>query len=151
MSNDSLGEAVEVDLRQFDEMWAKTPVGPDDPYSDIPDGIYDAVIEEARLTETASSGRPIVIWTLRIQGPQAINRVLQKNRVITEKTIPWLKEDFEKCGLALSRLSDLANRIEEVNGKSLPIEKRTKDGRANIYFRWTQRKQTEITDDDVPF
>jgi hypothetical protein len=77
--------------------------------------------------------------------------VVQKNRVVTEKTIPWLKEDLEKCGLVLSKFSQLPARIGEMTGRAVLFEKKTKDGRGNIYFRWNTRKQTEVLDDDLPF
>ncbi len=70
-----------VDLARFDDDWAKATLSADEMYRDVPDGTYDAVIEEARLTETSSTGRPMVTGKLRIHGPQALNRVLTKNRV----------------------------------------------------------------------
>ena len=146
-------DTAAIDLSQFDEEYARAvPAAPDDYRSDLPDGTYNAVIEEARLSETASSGRPIVIWTLRIEGPQAINRIVHRNRVITEKTLLWLKEDLEKCGLVLQKFSELPERIGEIKGRPVSFEKRTKDGRENIYFRWRNRKPpAEILDDDLPF
>ena len=119
--HDTPGTAT-TDLRQFDEAWPKPPVGRDDRYADIPDGQYEALIEEARLTTTASTGRPMVVWTLRIQGPVAANRTLPKTRVVTDNTVTWLKEDLRKCGLNLERLSELPQRIHEIEGQVLPVE-----------------------------
>ena len=131
-SNDT-GEAV--DLARFDTQWSNTKAPAEEIYSDIPDGTYEAVIEDARVSATASTGRPIVLWTLRISGPEAVNRVVTKNRVITENTLTYLREDLEKCGLPLHRLSDLPERIHDLVGQPVGIDKRTKDGKANIYFR----------------
>src|SRR5260370_25032059 len=89
-------DAPAAALARLDDEWTKTSVSPDEMYSDIPDGTYNAVIEEARLTETASTGRPMVIWKLRIQGPQAVNRVVTKTRVVTENTRLYLKEELGK-------------------------------------------------------
>jgi len=47
-------EAQPVDLTPFDREWTKTAVS-NEPYSDIPDGTYDTVIEEARVTRTATT------------------------------------------------------------------------------------------------
>jgi hypothetical protein len=137
--HDTPGKAA-TDLRQFDEAWPKPPAGRDDRYAGIPDGRYEALIEEARLTKTASTGRPVVVWTLRIQGSAAANRTLPKTCVITENSVAWLKEDLGKCGLNLERLSDLPQRIHEIEGQVLPVEKRTKDGRMNVYFRRRERR-----------
>jgi hypothetical protein len=170
-------EAPAADLARFDIEWAKTPVSSEELYSDIPDGSYDAVIEEARLTETVSTGRPMVIWKLRIQGPQAVNRLVTKCRVVTENTLAYLREDLEKCQLQIARLSELPARLGELVDRPIGLEKRTKDGKANFYFRWGSsrsgqnslgdnaasrpRPQSQtaplqgfdqtISDDDVPF
>ena len=139
-------------LARFDEEWTKAAVPPADFYPDVPDGIYDAVIEDAQLTETVSTGRPIVIWKLRIRGPQAVDRVVTKNRVITENTLQYLREDLEKCRLAVSRLSELPACLKELVDRPIGIEKRTKDGRTNIYFRWQANRNGQgVTDDDIPF
>jgi hypothetical protein len=147
--HDTLGAAA-ADLRQFDEVWPKSPAGRDDHYADIPDGQYEALIEEARLTTTASTGRLMVVWTLRIQGPAAANRTLPKTCVITENSVAWLKEDLGKCGLNLKLLSDLPRRIHEIEGQVLPVEKRTKDGRMNVYFRRRNRRPGPPAGGELP-
>jgi hypothetical protein len=93
----------------------------------------------------------MVTWKLRIQGPQALNRVLTKNRVITESTLAYLKEDLDKCGLHISRLSELRARLGEMVDRPVGLDKRTKDGRANFYFRWPSNRTGTVTLDDVPF
>jgi hypothetical protein len=110
-------EAPESNLARFNDQWAKTPVGPEDMYSDIPDGTYDAVIEDAHLTETVSTGRPMVIWKLRIQGPQAVNRLVTKNRVITENTlgIPP-RRIWTSAGCRCHDLSELPARLGRTGG-----------------------------------
>jgi len=144
--------APAADLARFDAEWTKTPVQSEDLYSDIPDGSYDAVIEDARLTETISTGRPMVIWKLRIQGPQAVNRVVTKNRVITENTLGYLREELEKCRLQVSRLSELPARLGELVDRPIGLEKRTKDGKTNFYFRWgANRTSQNGLSDDIPF
>ena len=138
-------------LARFEDEWTRTSTSPDEIYSDIPDGTYDAVIENARVSETASTGRPVVIWKLRITGPQAVDRVVTKSRVITENTLTYLKEDLEKCRIQVSRLSELPARLPGLVGHSIGVEKRTKDGRANFYFRWDSNRTSQIGPDDIPF
>lgn len=143
-------------LARFDDEWTKTSVSSNqtysDVYNDIPDGPYQAVIEEARVTETASSGRQMVVWKLRIQAGPHANRVVTQTRVITENTIAWLKEDLEKCGLKVASPSELPARLGELVDRPIGLEKRTKDGRANFYFRWaSNRTATQNGLDDIPF
>lgn len=146
------GDTLTADLARFDDEWAKSSFSAEEPYSDIPDGSYDAVIEDAHVSETKSTARPVVIWKLRIRGPVAINRVVMKNRVITENTLGYLKEDLEKCGLRVSRLSELPSRLGELVACPVGLEKRTKDGRANFYFRWASNRASQSPpDDDLPF
>ena len=144
-------DAPAADLARFDDEWTKSSVSGEEMYSDIPDGSYDAVIEGARVTETSLSARPVVIWKLRIHGPQAVDRVVTKNRVITENTLGYLREDLEKCGLQVSRLSELPTRLKELVDRPVGLDKRTKDGRANFYFRWGSNRTSQNGPDDVPF
>jgi Protein of unknown function (DUF669) len=145
-------DAPAAALARLDDEWTKTSVSSDELYADIPDGTYNAVIEEARLTETVSTGRPMVVWKLRIRGPQAANRVVTKSRVVTENTLPYLKEELEKCGLQVSRLSELPDRLRELVNHPIDVYKSTKDGRANFYFRWdSNRSGKSIVSDDIPF
>jgi hypothetical protein len=146
------GDTLAADLARFDDEWAKSSIAAEDPYGDIPDGSYDAVIEDAHLTETRSTARPMVTWRLRIRGPVAMDRVVTKNRVITENTLGYLKEELEKCGLKVSRVSELPARLGELVACPIGLEKRTKDGRANFYFRWASARTTPTPlDDDLPF
>ena len=71
------------DLREYDDAFARVKVSHEDCYCDVPDGVYNAVADGVRLTETMATALPVVIWTFRITGPQAVHRVLYKNRVIT--------------------------------------------------------------------
>jgi hypothetical protein len=81
-----------------------------------------------------------------------VNRVVTKNRVITENTLGYLREDLEKCRLQISLLSDLPARLGELVDRPIGLDKRTKDGRTNFYFRWgSNRTSQHSLGDDVPF
>jgi hypothetical protein len=100
---------------------------------------------------TASTGRPVVIWKLRIKGPQAVNRVVTRYQVITENTLAFLKEDLEKCRIQVPRLSELPAHLAGLLDHPIGVEKRTKDGRANFFFRWESNRTGQIGPDDIPF
>ena len=143
-------------LACYDRKWTDTLNRTVEDYNDLPDGSYDAVIEEARLVETASTGRPMVTWTLRITSPQEADRIIQKSRVITENTLPYLREDLEKCQLEVTKISDLPQRLPELAGRPVAIHKTTREVRTNIWFRWQARKAASGTglgsgDLDLPF
>jgi hypothetical protein len=139
-------------LRKFDDQWGKTPArAQEDRYAGLPDGDYDATIEEARLSETTSTQRPVVIWTLRIDGPHGAGRVIYKNRVITENTLTYLKEDLEKCGLSLDRISDLESSLPQLSGRPIVFRKVTRTNGSDIYFSWSRPKAAPDPDSDLPF
>lgn len=141
-----------ANLRKFDDQWGKTPArAPEDRYAGLPDGDYEATIEEVRLAETTSTQRPVVIWALRIDGPHGAGRVVYKNRVITEKTLTYLKEDLEKCGMTLDRLSELEAGLPELTGRAILFRKVTRPNGSDIYFSWSRPKPAPEADSDLPF
>ena len=72
--------------------------------------------------------------------------------MITENTLGYLREDLEKCRLQVSRLSELPSRLGELVDRPVGLEKRTKDGKANFYFRWVHNRTSHNgLSDDVPF
>jgi hypothetical protein len=83
--------------------------------------------------------------------------MLWKRRVITEKTIAFVKEDLETCGLMLPQFSELPREMGSMAGKEVDLNKRTKDGRYEIYF--ARPKANAATagggevpmDDEIPF
>jgi hypothetical protein len=71
--------------------------------------------------------------------------------VITENTLAYLKEDLEKCGLQIARLSELPARLGELTDSPIGLDKRTKDVRTNFYFRWGSNRANPVNMDDMPF
>ena len=107
----------DLDLARFDDEYARASTSRHDShsaYEDIPDGFYDASIEEVHLGQTASTGNPMIVWRLRIQGPQCEGRAVTKVRIITQKTLGFLKRDLEHLEIRLNRLSELPGRTGEM-------------------------------------
>ncbi|MGB9606452.1 MAG: DUF669 domain-containing protein [Bryobacteraceae bacterium] len=158
----------DIDLSIYDEEYAQasTPFSPQDaPADEIPDGLYEAEIEGVHLARTATTGNPMILWRLRIRGPQCEGRAVTKVRVITSKTLGYLKRDLERLDMRLERLSELPARADEMVDRNVRIYKRT-----NAQRRWTeiyflglvgsaesgdlssdQRSWSTGTDDDLPF
>jgi hypothetical protein len=71
--------------------------------------------------------------------------------------MPWLKEDLLKCGLNLTRLSDLSSRVAEMEGRLVRLEKKTINGKSELFFRWPERAAAaepgpQLEDEgDLPF
>jgi len=125
-----------VDLSRFDETYSRAephrPGQAEDP-DELPDGIYEARVEDVSLRRTATTGNPMVLWKLRITGPTNAGAAVTKVRVITEKTLSFLREDLERLGLALGRLSELQSRLDDMIDQEVTIFKKR-----NVERRWTE-------------
>lgn len=142
----------DVDLSQFDEAFASAPVAGGDAHrTEIPDGYYETVVEDAVLTRTQRTGKPILTWRLRIQSGDHSGQTLVKNRVITEKTLGFLKEDLQRCGVEVSRLSELQSRLHEMRNRAMRVMKRTRDGWVDVYFLRSSNAAAPELDDNLPF
>jgi hypothetical protein len=140
-------------LSRYDQAFAAAEVSRGPFRADsVPDGEYDAVVERCELTEAQSSGAPMLVWHLRIRTGDFAGRTVKKHRVINERTVAWIKEDLAKCGLDLEKLSEVAERLEELEAAVVRIVKKTKDGNANLYFQWPSAESSEFGGDrDLPF
>lgn len=136
MNYDCSESESSIDLSVYDDEYSRASVpqaSQAQPYDDIPDGTYEADIEDVSVARTATTGNPMVLWKLRIQGPQCQGRAVTKVRVITSKTLGFLKRDLERLDLHLDRLSDLPARTGEMVDRRVRIYKRTNPER-----RWTE-------------
>lgn len=155
-----------VDLARFDDEYARASTSRNDGqpvYEDIPDGFYDATIEDVHLGQTASTGNPMIVWRLRIRGPQCEGRALTKVRIITQKTLGFLKRDLEHLEIRLDRLSELPDRTEEMIDRGVRIYKKSNPERrwTDVYFVSARKGPASETsdrpgwltgtDDDLPF
>lgn len=146
-----------VDLSEFDDAFHRASTNRfEDYYANVPDGVYDAEIRDAHLGRTRTA-KPMIVWRMALTSAPEIRQTVTKTRVITENTMPWLKEDLLKCGLNLSRLSELNTRVTEMEGRLVRLEKKTINGRAELYFRWPERAPSQPGcllpegDGDIPF
>lgn len=149
--------AKPIDLCQFDDDFEhQTAADPGD-REDVPDGKYQVAIEKVELI-TASTGNPMLKWTLRILAPRFVNRFLWRNSVFTHNTLKFVKTDLHICGLDLPKLSDLPKHLDKLLDVKLEVTKKTKGENENIYFNRrietaasTNRYEREAGDALVPF
>ena len=139
-------------LKDFDKAY-------DDAELSIPDGIYVVRVDKVRLATTRKTGAPMICWELRILGPTHENQVLFKNSVITEKSVRFVKQDFEKCGLELETFSSLEDNpalLEPLLDLVLEVHKKTSGEYENVYFKGIVEHDSNINieqppDDKIPF
>lgn len=131
--NDSTYETV--DLSRYDEDYRKAKqADAPAPYRPVPDGRYQVIVETVELTKTRTTGNPMLKWRLRISGPTMADRVLWRNSVITERTIPYIHKDLALCGLHMDSFNELSSRLPELVSLRLEVTKRTKDNYEDIFF-----------------
>ena len=137
-----------IDLSRLDDAFqrAKFKEG-ENAREEVPDGYYDTQVEEVRLGKTPRTGNPMLSWKLRIVSEDFEGRTLNKNRVITEKTLAFLKDDLARCGVHLTRLSELPLHMDEMFGLKINVLKKTKDQWTDIYFVKVERQEP----DNIPF
>jgi hypothetical protein len=122
--------SMESMLSGYDDEYAQaTPMG-----GEPPDGTYDARIEAAAVTTTKNSGKPMLAYQLKIEGGEHDGRLLFNNRVITEKTLGWVKGDLHMLGIELEKFSHLARRAGELVGKRVSVTKSTDGQYSNVRF-----------------
>ena len=146
---ESVGD--KVDLTAFDDDFNTAEAPSQD---EVPDGKYQVRIDSVRL-EHSQKGDPMIKWDLIVLSGSQAGRHIFKNSVITAASLPFVKGDLKTVGLALTKFSELAGRLEELLDATLELTKRTKGEYANVYFnRRIQIAATatsQLADGDVTF
>lgn len=138
-----------IDLQEFDEAFATPPID----MGEVADGTYTARISDVSLLRS-KAGNPMVVWDLRIIGPESQGRHLKKRRAITDKTITFVREELETCGLTLNKMSELSGQLHRMIDLDLEVSKVTRNGDSNIYFKRrtdVASSPNELADDELPF
>jgi hypothetical protein len=138
-----------VDLSRFNDAYHREVEAP--VFTPIPDGRYHVEVDDVELGETSTTGNPMLKWTLRISGGDHADRILFKRRVITDKTIRFLKTELKVCGLELTAFSDLPQHLQELKGLHLEVVKKTNGEWVDVYFENRLEGPEDAADDDLPF
>jgi hypothetical protein len=129
-SNSTNGSAGEPDLSAFDDDFEKAEASDND---DPPDGKYVVNVDNFEITRTKGGedkdgkkkpSQPMLKWTCRILGPNCSGRLLWINRVVNEKTLPFLKKDLQTCGMPIKKLSEIAAIREDMKDRKLEVSKK---------------------------
>ncbi len=138
-----------IDLQEFDTAFETAPTLA----GEVPDGTYTARIADVSLLRS-KAGNPMLVWDLRILSPEAEGGFLKKRRAITEKTLTWVRQDLETCGLTLHKMSELNGQLHRMIDIDIEITKTTRNNDTSIYFNRRVEpgvSSPELTDDDLPF
>lgn len=140
-------DGPDIDLSQFDEDFAQAEVEERGEFETVPDGKYQVNVDGVELTNSKTSGNPMLKWTLRVLGPNHRNRLLWRNNMlVTRENMRWLKQDLHTCGLYLEKASELPDRLDDLLDVKLEVTKRTKGEYENIYLN-----RRIVVDDEVEY
>ena len=123
-----------IDLTAYQQVWDETEVKQKE-YSQVPDGTYSVMVYDVTLTESRTSGTPMVSWDMKIVAGEHQNRhVFKKNMIKTEDNIKCLKQDIYAAGLHLEKITDLPQALPELIGVHLEVVKKTKNDFENVFI-----------------
>ena len=125
----------EFDLGNLDDAYAKAP----DDDAPIPDGQYTAAVVDLRRSK--SSNAKMLEWTLRIAAGVFAGRKVWKYTLLeTPEQMSRAKTDLKRCGVELTRLSELPARLKDLLDVTVAIAVKTDDEFTAVYFRRPERE-----------
>ncbi|MHB9038950.1 MAG: DUF669 domain-containing protein [Armatimonadota bacterium] len=138
MSQDYTTDASEIDLSQWDDSFAKAKIEEHN-FEDVPPGKYQVRVERAEIVKAVSTGNPMLKWTLKILGPTHVGRLLWRNSTwvskdknTEERLMSWLRTDLHICGVDISTLSELRDRLGDLLDVTLEVTVRSKGENQSI-------------------
>jgi len=119
-----------VDLSGLDAEYEKAEAADTE---ELPDGKFQVKVHAVRLNKS-QNGNPMLQYDLLVLSGTHTGRHLFKNSVLTPASMPFFKGDLKVMGIALPKLSELANHLNAMLDVALEVTKKTKGEYANIYF-----------------
>ena len=118
-------------LGNYQDVWAGTEPAERGEFGDIPDGKYQARIDEAILDTGKDGDRLQVKWTLSIVGPEFANRkVWQNSGLMDEKGIQMTKGNLKVLGIEIpEEITELPDTLDQVKNLVVDIALVTKEGK----------------------
>lgn len=122
----------------------------------LPDGEYNFIIQRVELTQSKTSGNPMLKYQLQVLDAPYTGRQVTKYRAITEKTVELVRVDLRACGLQFDSFVELPGLLAQLQGRCVNGRKKTQANqpdRYNVYFERLVRhpQGEEMQADDLPF
>jgi hypothetical protein len=118
-------------------------------FDPLPLGSYIVTVDAVDLASVTQAGDVMLKWEFKVEAGEFKGRKHWKNSVLNEKGIPHLKKDLGRCGISLTKLSELPDRIHELIGIHLEIKltkgKGTYKGNPNVNT-WIQQRYANLPD-----
>ncbi len=121
---------MSVDLTQLEERYQKEAVTLEE-IQPVPDGTYDAGIERVTMGQNRK-GMPTLNWRIRLRGPEVSNRAVWHQNLLRPESLRWLAKDLKTCGITLKSITELPNRLAELEGLKVMVTLTTKNDFQNV-------------------
>ncbi len=100
----------------------------------IPDGKYNAMVEDLKLTQTRKSKLPMLTWILLLMDDTERGRREYYNKVITAQSLEYVLKDLQMCGIDVENIGNLAAYLPQARSCELEIRIKSENEHRNVYF-----------------
>lgn len=140
-----MGESISDILAREDKNWKETKV--DQKGNPLADGVYHAIVSDAKLT-TSKSGNAMLVFELTIQEGRNKGRKQNVYNLLSGKGLSFTKQKIETMCIDVENLSDLVPLVQQgaFIGIILQIKVVSNGDNTNIYFQ----KRLNAPEEDYP-
>lgn len=117
----------------------------------IPMGEYRGLIYEAKIIETKTPAYVSIQWRIVDEHSQYKNRTIFSNYQLTERGIPFLKQDLKVLDLPISSGKNLASDIQMLTGREAKIFIKPREYNGKTYYNCYIREHLTATHDNKTF
>ncbi|GAF68352.1 unnamed protein product [marine sediment metagenome] len=123
-------------LSQYDDEYEGLKPEEERSFEDPPDDKYQVMVDKVEIKWTKKGDKQMLCWQLKILVGPYKNSRLFKNTVIGPKSLFFIRQDLGRCGVKLTKFSDLRNHLAQLLDLYLEVEQKlSKDGEyTNIYI-----------------
>ena len=153
-----MNEELRAQLAEFDEAWEEAPEG--SVYDNLPDGKYQANIEEVRFENAKTSGRLQLAWVLEVLSPRDYlgRKIFHYRGLDNSDTVGWMKKEIFACGLKVDKISELPDMLPNLLDRVIEVTLKTKKSDKGEFQNCFINKlldapdiDGEIAEEDTPF
>lgn len=119
-----------LDLSDFDDAFAEAET---QERQELPDGKYQVRVESVKL-DMNDKGTRMLKWDFVVVSGSHAGRHIFKTAVISQGSLPYIKQDLQVAGLQLAKFSELAGRLETLLDLHFEVTKRVRGEFTNVYI-----------------
>lgn len=149
--NDPFEMDDDLDLEELDNAWDDVEAAST---GNVPDGTYQAKVEQVKLDKTRTTGKPILKMTFTIlNGKQKGRKLFKNSQLQTKDNLKYLKADMNTMGVKLAKVSDLKKEevLESMLDLVLEVKQTTRKTDSGEYTNVYINRKLDTTAADADF